>query len=79
MWEAVTFFIGALRALKALSAINEEMSEAILHLGVLSSTITTLPVSSADSNIDSSSSGEVVLGSITVPVSYTHLTLPTKA
>ena len=57
--------IGAFKDEKALSDIRADISVATLHLGLASSTITTLPVSSTASNIESSSRGDSVLKSKT--------------
>src|SRR6185437_12343776 len=61
----VTVLIGAFSASNALSAMMAATSAASEQRGGLSSTSTSLPVFSTLSMIVSSSSGEVVLGSIT--------------
>ena len=55
VWGGLTIFIGAFNDEKDLSHIKADISVAILQRGYDSSTITTLPVSSAASRIDSSS------------------------
>src|ERR1019366_3164375 len=61
---AVTRRIGAFSAPNALSATSAAMSVAMLQRGVASSTMTSRPVRVTLSTIVSSSSGDVVRGSI---------------